>query len=100
MCGRASLGFRNMVTVVIKTGAEYVNVCFRDWGHQWLYDLEELERRLREAGFTQMESVSWGESKYPELRKRETRIETRLSAKQQNRAANQPASQAFSSRCA
>ena len=62
----------------VKTRAEYVNVCFRDWGHQWLYDLEELERRLREAGFTQIESVKWGESKYPELRNRETRNETLL----------------------
>jgi predicted SAM-dependent methyltransferase len=35
----------------IKTRAEYINVCFREWGHQWLYALEELERRLREAGF-------------------------------------------------
>jgi predicted SAM-dependent methyltransferase len=62
----------------IKTRAEYINIAFRDWGHQWLYDLEELDRRLREAGFHQIESASWGESKYPELTKRETRAETLL----------------------
>jgi predicted SAM-dependent methyltransferase len=62
----------------IKTRAEYINIGFRDWGHQWLYDSEELDRRLREAGFSRIESVSWGESKYPELRKRETRDETLL----------------------
>jgi predicted SAM-dependent methyltransferase len=62
----------------VKTRAEYINVCFRDWGHQWLYDLEELERRLREARFTQIESVPWGKSKYPELINRETRNETLL----------------------
>ena len=62
----------------IKTRAEYVNVCFREWGHQWLYDTEELERRLREAGFTQIENVGWGDSKHAELRNRETRIETLL----------------------
>jgi predicted SAM-dependent methyltransferase len=62
----------------IKTRAEYINICYREWGHQWLYDLEELERRLREAGFTQIESADWGESKYPELTKRETRRETLL----------------------
>jgi predicted SAM-dependent methyltransferase len=62
----------------IRTRAEYVNVCFREWGHQWLYDTEELERRLREAGFSQIENVGWGESKHPELRNRETRIETLL----------------------
>lgn len=62
----------------IKTRAEYINVCFRDWGHQWLYDAEELDRRLREAGFSQIETAAWGESKYPELRSRETRKETLL----------------------
>jgi predicted SAM-dependent methyltransferase len=62
----------------IKTRAEYVNVCFREWGHQWLYDTEELERRLLEAGFIQIENVGWGDSKHAELRNRETRIETLL----------------------
>ena len=62
----------------VKTRAEYINIGFRDWGPQWLYDLEELDRRLREAGFTQVKSAGWGESKYPELTKRETRDETRL----------------------
>lgn len=62
----------------IKTRAEYINVCFRDWGHQWLYDTEELHRRLQEAGFTQIENVAWGASKYPELCNRETRNETLL----------------------
>jgi predicted SAM-dependent methyltransferase len=62
----------------IKTRAEYINVCFREWGHQWLYDAEELQRRLREAGFTQTENVAWGESRHAELRNRETRFETLL----------------------
>jgi predicted SAM-dependent methyltransferase len=62
----------------IKTRAEYINICFRDWGHQWLYDLEELERRLREAGFTHMKAVDWGDSEHEELRNRETRKETLL----------------------
>jgi len=62
----------------IKTRAEYINVCFREWGHQWLYDREELQRRLREAGFTQIEDVAWGESEHLELRNRETRHETVL----------------------
>ena len=62
----------------IKTRAEYLNICFRDWGHQWLYDVEELQRRLREAGFTQIENAAWGESKHADLRNRETRLETLL----------------------
>jgi predicted SAM-dependent methyltransferase len=62
----------------IKTRDEYLNICFRDWGHQWLYDVEELQRRLREAGFTQIDNVAWGESKHADLRNRETRLETLL----------------------
>ena len=62
----------------IKTRAEYINIGFRDWGHQWLYDFEELDRRLREAGFDRIERAAWGESKYPALRGRETREETLL----------------------
>ena len=62
----------------IKTRAEYINICFRDWGHKWLYDAEELDRRLREAGFSHIDSVAWGESEYPDLRSRETRKETLL----------------------
>jgi predicted SAM-dependent methyltransferase len=62
----------------IKTRAECINIGFREWGHQWLYDGEELQRRLREAGFTQIENATWGESKHDEFRNRETRLETLL----------------------
>jgi predicted SAM-dependent methyltransferase len=62
----------------IKTRAEYINVCFREWDHQWLYDLEELQRRLREAGFERIETADWGASQYDELSNRETRKETLL----------------------
>ena len=62
----------------IKTRAECINIGFREWGHQWLYDEEELQGRLREAGFTQIENATWGESKHDELRNRETRLETLL----------------------
>ena len=64
----------------IKTRAEYINICFREWGHQWLYDMEELQRRLRDAGFTNLTTPAWGESAHPELRARETRVETLLIA--------------------
>jgi len=62
----------------IKTRAEYININFREWGHQWLYDGEELHRRLGEAGFTQITDVAWGQSQYSELANRETRNETLL----------------------
>lgn len=62
----------------VKTRAEYINICFRDWGHQWLYDLEELERRLREAGFTKIVPATWGQSEHTALNGLETRKETLL----------------------
>jgi predicted SAM-dependent methyltransferase len=62
----------------IQTRAECINIGFRAWGHQWLYDAEELERRMREAGFVQIESMKWGESNHEALRSRETRPETLL----------------------
>ena len=57
----------------IKTKAEVVNIGFRAWGHQWLYDEEELERRLKEASFSVMYAVRNGESDYQELKNMETR---------------------------
>jgi predicted SAM-dependent methyltransferase len=62
----------------IQTQAEMLNIAFRWWGHQWLYDREEFHRRLREAGFTQIRDVAWGESDIPELRNRETRKDSLL----------------------
>ena len=62
----------------IQTRAEMLNVAFRWWGHQWLYDQEELDRRLREAGWEQFTPVEWGDSGYPPLRERETRADSLL----------------------
>jgi hypothetical protein len=50
-----------------------LNMAFRAWGHKWLYDREELHRRLHEAGFTRVKDVEWGGSEEVELRNRETR---------------------------
>jgi predicted SAM-dependent methyltransferase len=62
----------------IKTRAEMLNAIMRFWGHQHLYDAEELFRRLREAGFTTMQQVEWGKSAHAELRDLETRRLTTL----------------------
>ena len=62
----------------VKTRCEALNVAMRWWGHLWLYDREELYRRLREAGFTQIRDVEWGKSSVQELCNRETRVETLL----------------------
>lgn len=62
----------------IKTGCEYLNISFRSWEHQWLYDHVELRRRLADAGFTQIVDRPLYESDHPELRQRETRPESAL----------------------
>jgi predicted SAM-dependent methyltransferase len=62
----------------IQTKAEMLNIVFRWWGHQWIYDAEEFHRRLREAGFTTIHDAAWGESAVPELRNRETRKDSLL----------------------
>jgi predicted SAM-dependent methyltransferase len=62
----------------VKTRCEALNVAMRWWGHLWLYDREELHRRLGEAGFNQFRDVEWGKSPVQELCNRETRVETLL----------------------
>lgn len=62
----------------IKTRAEMMNIFFRWWGHQWIYDREELHRRLREAGFTNLRDVEWGKSEVPDMQNRETRPDSLL----------------------
>lgn len=57
----------------IRTGAEYLNVSMRDWGHKWLLDAEELERLLRLAGFDTIGPQPLGQSPDPMLSGRETR---------------------------
>jgi len=62
----------------IQTRAEMLNICFREWGHQYLYNAEELERRLKQAGFEKIYLQKWNESKYTELANRETREDSKL----------------------
>ena len=64
----------------IKTRAEWMNMSFRWWGHKWLYDYEELQRRLKDAGYTKVVRCKINESKHPELRKIESRPESYLIA--------------------
>lgn len=66
----------------IQTRAERLNMAFRWWGHQWLYDWEELKRRLLEVGCppSSIRQCSRGESRCPALRHLETRTESVLVA--------------------
>ena len=65
----------------IQTRAERINISFRWWGHQWLYNYEELERRIREAvpGVTVIQ-CELRKSEHPDLRNLETRDESTLIA--------------------
>lgn len=72
--------FEKFDLTFIQTRAERLNMAFRWWGHQWLYDKEELERRLKEAGFYQIEFCKLNESKHSELKNLETRNESILIA--------------------
>ena len=62
----------------VQTKAEMINIAFRWWGHQYLYNHEELERRLREAGFRSITSCDHGKSEHPDLVNLETRADSRL----------------------
>lgn len=66
----------------VETRAEMLNMHFRWWGHKWLYDWEELERRLQEAGCkkSQIERAKISKSKHKELRDLEIRGESYLIA--------------------
>jgi predicted SAM-dependent methyltransferase len=64
----------------LQTSAEMINITFRWWGHQWLYDANELERRLKEARFEHITLCEIGKSKYPELCNLEIRDESTLVA--------------------
>ena len=62
----------------IQTRAEMLNISFRAWGHQWLYDRVELHRRLNEAGFSRIVDCEWCASGFDDLRNREWRQESQL----------------------
>lgn len=55
------------------TPCRMVNGGMRLWGHQFLYDIEELESLLKECGFRNIIQVPWHESSHPELKNLECR---------------------------
>jgi predicted SAM-dependent methyltransferase len=62
----------------VTTRAQMLNMAFREWGHQWLYDREEFHRRLSEAGFEKISDCDWGISQYIKLSGRESRQDSML----------------------
>lgn len=71
---------KNFGMEFVETNAELLNMVFSWWGHKWLYNWEELERRLKQAGFTKMQRSKHSKSKYKELNNLETRQESVLIA--------------------
>lgn len=62
----------------IETRMESLNIAMRWWGHQYVYNVEEMIRRLREAGFSNVYSSQFNKSNYLELCNREYRPESDL----------------------
>jgi predicted SAM-dependent methyltransferase len=71
---------KNFDLQFVQTRAELLNMNFRWWGHKWLYDWEELERRLRDSGCTKIKRKRLGKSQNKELRGLEIRSESLLIA--------------------
>jgi predicted SAM-dependent methyltransferase len=55
------------------TGCQMLNGSARDWGHQFIYDYDELALSLADAGFTRYHRAGWRASAFEELRGLETR---------------------------
>jgi predicted SAM-dependent methyltransferase len=55
------------------TRCEMLDMTMRGWGHLYLYNYEEMEIRLKQCGFTQIERKELYKSFYPELENMETR---------------------------
>lgn len=62
----------------IQTPAQMLNIALRWWGHQYVYDKNELLRKLKEAGFKDCQSKDFQKSTYRELKNLETRKDSRL----------------------
>ena len=55
------------------TPCQMMNEGLRSWGHQFVYDADELRDVLAEAGFAAVEWAGWRQSRHPELNDLEQR---------------------------
>jgi len=62
----------------IRTRAEMINMAFRGWGHQHLYNREELARALERAGFSSFCFTENAKSQHADLQGLETRRDSKL----------------------
>lgn len=57
---------------------EMLNIALREWGHQHVYNEEELVRAAQSAGLEPLRRCQFGESDVPALARRETRNSSKL----------------------
>lgn len=69
---------QDAVYAEIDTAARMLNYALREWGHRYVYDRADLEKRLVDAGFVKVEARNWGESPFRDLAGRETRRDSTL----------------------
>lgn len=62
----------------IKTRGQMINIAMREWGHEYLYNEEDLTNLLKKVGFQKITRQKLKKSDYPELSNRETRDDSRL----------------------
>jgi predicted SAM-dependent methyltransferase/outer membrane murein-binding lipoprotein Lpp len=62
----------------VKTKGMAMNMAFRWWGHQYLYNEEDLTGQLIKVGFQNIKRCELNKSNYPELSNLETRKESTL----------------------
>ena len=55
------------------TPCQMINEGFRLWGHQYIYDIEELHEMLNRSGFNAIKEVKWRESEVVALKDLECR---------------------------
>lgn len=62
----------------IDTRGQMINISFREWGHKYLYNEEDLTFLLKKSGFKNIRKQNLNESNYSEVSGRETRKDSKL----------------------
>ena len=62
----------------VRSAAQMLNLAMRAWGHQFIYDEDDLHLLLTEAGFGTVQRVKWGESNHDDLIGLERRADSTL----------------------
>lgn len=75
---RDQAGLKDFGLDWIQNRCEFLNVAMREWGHQWIYNEEELRRVARYAGLTFLARREHGVSDDPMLAGREYRQDSKL----------------------